>query len=357
MNNENWGTLPSKEEIERSKTEALAFGRIIRENRGQYLIASGDKILSAEVSGAFRYKAALRSDYPAVGDWTAFRSEDDRIAVIEWIFSRRSSFSRNSSGSRTEEQIIAANIDTVFLVFGINGGRNFTAGGLERYLTLAWNSGAVPVVLLNKADLCNDEQRTSAVLTAEASAPGVDIHLVSGTTGEGLLKLTAALAPGTTIALTGPSGVGKTTLINALAGNLELKTGAQRETDLRGRHTTTHRELFRLESGIMLIDSPGLRELQLWADEGSADATFSDIAEIAENCRFSDCAHQGEPGCAVQQALATGELEHRRYENYLDQMRELSYLHRKQDERAADADNKKWKDIAKQIRKFYKEKP
>jgi ribosome biogenesis GTPase len=354
MINKLWGTLPVKSELDRCASEGLSFGRIIRENRGHYLIASDDNVLNAEISGAYRYRAAFRSDYPAVGDWSTFRTSDDGHAVIEWIFNRRSTFSRKSAGVRTEEQIIAANIDTIFLVFGINGGRNFTAGGLERYLTLAWDSGAMPVVVLNKADLCTEDERESALLTAEASAPGVEVHLVSAATGEGRSSLVEGLSPGTTIALTGPSGVGKSTLINALAENTLQETGSQRETDLRGRHTTTHRELFRLDSGLLMIDSPGLRELQLWGDPGSADSTFSDIAEIAEGCRFSDCSHQGEPGCAVQAALSSGELENRRYESYLELRKELDYLNRKQDIRAAEAETKKWKEITKQMRRLNK---
>ena len=360
-NNDIWGILPRQEELNRCSAESLLSGRVIRENRGRYLIAAGEHLYDAEVSGAFRYQAVTPADYPAVGDWVAFRGGEaeggnDGIVIIEWVFTRRSCFSRKSAGVKTEEQIIAANIDVIYMVFAINGGRNFTAAGLERYLTVAWDSGAQPVVVLNKVDLCTEEEREAALLTAESSAPGVDIRLVSAATGEGLDILGAELAAGMTIALAGPSGVGKSTLINAIAGHDLQKTGAQREADLRGRHTTTHRELFRLDSGVLMIDSPGMRELQLWADSDSAEDAFSDIAEIGAGCRFSDCSHQGEPGCAVQEALAAGALEHRRYESYLDLKRELDYLQRKQDENATGKNQKRWKDISKQIRTYYKER-
>ncbi|MDC7124124.1 MAG: ribosome small subunit-dependent GTPase A [Spirochaetales bacterium] len=353
-NKNSWGFFPQAD-LEFCESEGLFFGRIIRENRGQYLIASGDSIYDGEVSGAFRYKAICPADYPGVGDWVAFREITNPI-IIEKVLTRKSSFSRKTAGIKTEEQIIAANVDYIFLVFAINGGRNFTASGLERYLIMAWDSGALPVVVLNKSDLCNEEERESALLTAEASTPGVDIKLVSAETGEGLDDLLVNIPPESTLALVGPSGVGKSSLINALSGKTLQKTHAQRETDLRGRHTTTHRELFRLETGHLLIDTPGMRELQLWGDSDSANNTFSDIAEIANNCKFSDCRHEGEPGCAVQKALAEGFLEYRRFENYLDLRRELDYLQRKKDEKSTGKDQKKWKDISKEIRRYYKEK-
>ena len=332
----------------------LRAGRIIRETRHLYQIAAGENIYTGEISGAFRYKSASVSDYPVIGDWILFRKEGGDLCIIEEVLKRKSSFSRKSAGEKTEEQIIAANIDYIGLVFGIHGGRNFTEGALERYITLAWESGAIPVVILNKADLADEEDREKAVLTAEYCAPEVDIYLISARTGEGVDRLISSLKPGKTIAFTGPSGVGKSTLINTVAGKELQKTNEQRKGDLKGVHTTTHRELFLLDSGVMLIDSPGLKEIQLWAGEKSANETFSDIAELSEKCRFNDCSHQGEPGCAVQEALLSGELDYRRYENYLDLMREINYLKTRIDEQAARDERDKWKNISKLQKSFKK---
>jgi len=360
MSKENWGwNEPLQNEYIQRKIDGLEAGRITKDARHIYTLvaeneAEQEVFLQGEVTGAFKYKAAGPSDFPVIGDWVLFRHASDTKVVIEELLPRTSCFSRKAAGERTEEQVIAANIDVIFLVFGLNGGRNFTSGGLERYLTLAWDSGATPVVILNKADLCTEDERQSAVLTAENAAPGVDIHLVSAVTEEGLSELTAPLEPGMTIALTGPSGVGKSTIINTLSGNELQKTTAQREGDQRGRHTTTHREMFRLSSGLILIDTPGLREVQLWADEDSLSGTFQDIAELAEDCAFRDCSHQGEPGCAVQAALASGALEYRRYESYLELQKELKYLKARQELGPARLEREKWKHLAKFSRQFKK---
>lgn len=261
---EQWGWNASlDQEFQICKTDGLEAGRVIKEARYIYSIVTKDPLanddtlyLKGEVSGAFRYKAVVPADYPVIGDWVLFRRGSEESIVIESVFPRKSSFSRKVAGSKTDEQILSTNIDVIFLVFGLNGGRNFTSSGLERYMTLAWDSGATPMIILNKSDLCSKEDRASALLTTKNIAPGVDIHLISAVTQNGFSDLSKTLKPGMTIALTGPSGVGKSTIINSLAGESLQKTTAQREGDLRGRHTTTHKEMFRLPSGVILIDTP-----------------------------------------------------------------------------------------------------
>ena len=266
---------------------------------------------------------------PAVGDWVAARPLDgERKAVIEAVLPRRSAFTRKEAWRRTVEQVVAANVDVAFLVTAF--GHDLNPRRLERYLIAAWTSGANPVVVVNKSDLANnDERRLAEVQSVAAGAP---MHVLSAGTGDGLEELGPYLARGRTIALLGSSGVGKSTLVNRLAGSELLRT-AETRVDGRGRHTTAHRELVPLPSGPVLLDTPGMRELQLWADEGGVDATFGDIAELATGCRFSDCSHDREPGCAVQAALAGGSLGRERLANYHKLQRELHALEIRKDAR------------------------
>jgi ribosome biogenesis GTPase / thiamine phosphate phosphatase len=268
------------------------------------------------------------SGQAVAGDWVAAEAlPGEERAIVRAVLPRRTRFARKEPWL-TEEQVVAANIDTVFLV--TDCGRDFKPRRLERYLTAAWDSGADPVVVLTKADLAENPEETLA--EAEAVAFGVPVHAVSSLTGAGLDELDPYFGAGRTVALLGSSGVGKSTLANRLLGEDVLATRDVRR-DGRGRHTTTHRELVQLPGGALLLDTPGMRELQLWADESALDETFADVAELARQCRFTDCAHGSEPGCAVRAALAAGTLPRIRWESYTKLQRELSSLALRQDAR------------------------
>lgn len=350
MKLEQWGWNPFFEDnFKQYRDLGLIEGRVVSESRHLYKVITPEKEYSAAVSGHFMYTSLNSSEYPTIGDWVALRI-DGGTAVIEKLLPRKSSFSRKKAGVETEEQIIAANIDYIFLVFGLDGGRNFSRGGLERFLLRAWDSGATPVIILNKLDLAEDPEEI--FLEAQSVSAGAEIYLTSAATGEGLEFLDRYLKPGTTVGFTGFSGVGKSALINRLCGTELRKTGELRQGDLRGRHTTTSKDLIQLPGGALLIDSPGIKELQLWGDEESLDQAFGDISDLAGHCRFSDCSHNGEPGCAVQSALATGELDHRRFEDYLDLQRELRYMESKMNKRQALEEKAKWKKISKYQKSF-----
>lgn len=340
------------------RNQGLMPARIIRETHHIYTVQAESGRHTAQVSGLFHYYAVRKSDFPTIGDWVAV-SESGGTFIIEKVLERKSCLSRKAAGARkssgreADEQVIAANIDVLFIVNSLDGGRNFNLRGIERYIAMARESGARPVIVLNKADLCDDREQA---LREACIDEGIPVHLVSALTGHGLEGLIKSCPPMATIALAGPSGVGKSALINTLLGDERLRTGAQRPDDLRGRHTTTHKELFFLSGGLMLIDTPGMRELGLWAEEESIDGTFTDISSIAGQCKFRDCTHQGEPGCAVQQALAQGTLDYTRYNNYLDMKNEISFLNSKNDFKARMEKKAKQKKLSKMIKKHFKDR-
>jgi ribosome biogenesis GTPase len=275
--------------------------------------------------------AVWRSDLPAVGDWVATRVwPEEGKATIHAVLPRKSVFSRKVAHSRTEQQVVAANVDTVFLVSGLD--RDFNVRRIERYLTLAWESGATPVIVLNKTDLCSDVAHF--VADVESVAVGVPIHPVSAKENQGLDSLRRYLAPGETVALLGSSGVGKSTLLNTLLGTERQRTAPVRERDQRGRHATAHRELVFLPGGGMLIDNPGMRELQMWTDDEALAETFDDITLLAARCRFRDCRHDSEPGCAVREAIENGTLDEARLRSYWRLQREIRHLETRRDQKA-----------------------
>lgn len=313
----------------------------------------------SRVTGRFEYAAAGPADYPVTGDWVLVEpGESGGAPRIQYVLPRRSALSRARAGTVSDEQVLASNVDVIFLVFALDGGRNFLVRFLERALVVAKNSGAECRIVLNKVDLATAEEREQALDDARAAAPRVPVIALSAKTGEGVGELAALASPGETACMLGKSGVGKSALVNALASSATLASSASlaregrvREDDLRGRHTTTSSALYRLESGLLLIDSPGIRELKLWGDAEGLAGGFPEIAELAERCRFADCAHEGEPGCAVQEALATGALDQGRYLAYLDLVKEQAWIERRDDDRARRENDQKWK----QISKFQKE--
>jgi ribosome biogenesis GTPase len=299
--------------------------RVISESKGAFQVYSQHGELSAVISGKMRHSVKAEEVYPAAGDWVAVKPLlAERKCIIQAVLPRKSKFSRKAAGERTQEQIVSANVDTIFIVSALDGSRSFNLRRLERYLTLAWSSGATPVILLNKVDLCPDID--TYIRATEEIAPGVSVHPVSARERVGLDALKYYLVKGNTAAFLGSSGVGKSALINALLGVEKQETGEVRQGDGLGRHTTTRRELILLPGGGIVIDTPGMREIQMWAGEEDLQGAFHDIETLAEGCRFGDCSHDRESGCAVRAAIERGELSPARLESYLKIQKELIYL-------------------------------
>jgi ribosome biogenesis GTPase len=341
------------EPFETYRERGLSAARVTLQNRGHYGLQTGEAEIEAGLTGRLRHDAQNAADLPVVGDWVVVKPADGGAsAVIHDILPRKTRLSRNVAGQRTEEQVVAANVDTVFLVMGLDG--DFNLRRMERLLATAWESGALPVVVLNKADLSDDaEARRRDV---ERVAPGVAVLLLSAREDRGLEQLRPFLNEGETVVLIGSSGVGKSTLINRLLGRDVMRTAEVRDGDDRGRHTTTHRQMFELLGGGLLIDNPGLREIQLWSSDGALGDTFEEIEALAEKCRFSDCQHSSEPGCAVLAAVGEGNLAEERLNSYRNLQRELRYLEIKQDEGAERAERKKWKAIQKAYNKMQRQR-
>lgn len=333
--------------------QGLVPARVTCEHREAYDVAGAPGTLRAEISGRFRHAHPQHTDWPAVGDWVAMAPRpEEGAATIHAVLARRSRFSRKAAGARTEEQVVAANVDVVFLVTSLDG--DFNLRRIERYLTVAWDSGARPVIVLNKADLCADVD--ARIAEVENIAFGAPVAALSAATGHGLEALGALLTPGMTGAFLGSSGVGKSSLVNALLGTVRQTTQAVRADDSRGRHTTTNRELIPLPGGALIIDTPGMRELQIWADEDGLDTTFSDVEALASQCRFRDCTHTREPGCAVRAALEDGTLEPDRFRSYAKLQREIEYQELRQEQSARVIEKRRWKKVAQEIRRIERNK-
>ena len=327
--------------------------RVIAQQRKFWRVAGDFGECWAEASGKLRLAADEGADWPAVGDWVVVEVHGaDTTAMIQEVLPRRSKFVRKMAGKKMEEQVIAANVDTALLVSALD--RDFNPRRVERYLAQCWESGARPVIILNKADSCEEVSEKAAEM--ERVAVGTVVCVVSARTGQGFGELEEFLRPGHTLVLLGSSGVGKSTIANRLLGEAVQEIQPVRESDSKGRHTTTARELFALPGGALLMDTPGLREMQLWdADEGLAQ-TFSDIDALAAQCRFVDCRHEGEPGCAVLAAISAGVLDAARLENRRKLLREQEFLLRKIDPEARQEHKELWKKMHRTQRQRYEQR-
>jgi ribosome biogenesis GTPase len=329
----------------------LEPARVAAEHRGRYVVRTAAGETDAQVTGRFRYAASRPADFPAVGDWVAASSGGETApTLIHAVLPRRSAFSRSdrdggSAVHASDEQVVAANVDVAFLVAGLD--RDLNLRRLERYLALAWSSGAEPVLVLNKADLVPDIEPAMAEVASVAG--GLPVHPVSAITGRGIERLRDWLGAGRTAALLGMSGVGKSTIVNALLGEERQATAAVREDDSRGRHTTTHRELIAVPSGGMLLDTPGMRALELFGADEGVEVAFGDIATLASSCRFADCSHECEPDCAVRAAIAAGDLSPQRFESYRKLTREVRAAEIRADPRAQAAEQRRWRAIHKSV--------
>jgi ribosome biogenesis GTPase len=316
--------------------------RVVAEHRGGYYVRGVRRDVLAHARGKLR-DDEIWGGMPAVGDWVAIVDAPGDRAAIEAVLPRRTKFSRKTPWLKAEEHILVANVDTLFLVSGLD--HDFNPRRMERYLTAAWDSGADPVVVLTKLDVCDDLRKLDE---AEAIAVGVPVLAVSNVTGHGIDEVRSLLRPARTFALLGSSGTGKSTLVNRLAGRTIMPTGDLRR-DGRGRHTTRHRQLLVLPDGSILVDTPGLRELQVW--EGDVDSAFADVAELSARCRFTDCAHETEPGCAVQDALDDGTLAPERWASYLKLERELRRVKMRRGSREHRELKSRWRARARETRR------
>ena len=321
MGLEQWGASEQYYKIASVHPE-YELGRVISQEKDLFRLVMDKEECMARVSGKFRYNVSAISEFPSVGDFVLVEhSFKDDVALIHKVLQRKSVFIRKAAGKNCMEQVVAANIDTIFLCMALNG--DFNIRRLERYLSIAWDSGAVPVIILTKIDLCDDLQAKRFEI--ENVAVGVPVMEPSGLTGDGLQQIKQYLQKTKTVAFIGSSGVGKSTLINRLLGEECLKTNTIRKDD-KGRHTTTHRELFLIPDSGMVIDTPGMRELGMWKAGKGIEHTFSDIEKLAEKCRFHNCIHTSEPGCAVRAAMEGGMIDEERLKAYKKLKAENSYM-------------------------------
>jgi ribosome biogenesis GTPase len=336
------------------KADGCVPGRVALEHNHVFRVLTGDGERLAETAGRLRHRAMGRQALPVVGDWVALRPDPGGRSRIEAVLPRTSAISRRAAGRETEEQVLAANVDLLFIVFGLD--THVKPRAIERYLAVARQSGAHAVVLLNKADVVEDAAALGEdVEIAEAAAGETPVLAVSTKSGAGMDAIEALIDAGKTVALVGPSGVGKSTIVNRIVGSEVLPTGEVREWDARGRHTSVHRQLVLREAGGLVIDTPGIRELALWNTDGVAGG-FTDIETLAADCRFRDCRHETEPGCGVKAAVESGTLDADRYASFLKLQQEQDELARRRDERAAIDAKRVARQQHKSVRALYKDR-
>lgn len=316
-------------EIERFLREGYAVARVVAEHKEMYSILLNGATFPAEVTGRLMHTAESRKDFPAVGDWVAVQQFDGSLAIIHHILPRSTIISRKTSGKEFNEQLIATNVDLVFIVQSLDHSYNIRR--LERFLVVAAESGAVPVVLLSKSDLITEIELREKIAEVNTVSPGIRIIAYSAKSMTHIDEIRAFIGPEMTVCFIGSSGVGKSTLINRLVGSELLATNDVREEDSKGRHTTTHRQLVPLAGGGFVIDTPGMRELGLWTITGSIDEIFPEISALSGNCKFTDCTHSHEPGCAVVKAIADGDIAQDRLDSYLKLKKEADYVAAKTD--------------------------
>ncbi|TVP90158.1 ribosome small subunit-dependent GTPase A [Alkalibacterium sp.] len=353
LENLGWNTL-FQEKWNESKQENWVRGRIVTQSRDFSKVMTEQGEWLCTLPGSFTHHPTF--EFPAVGDWVAVEQlPGEERGLIRHVLERQSEFVRHVAGLETKAQVIAANIDYAFLVMSCN--EDFNVRRLERYLIATWDSGAQPIIVLTKSDLTDESGRMEMELKIDEVAYGVPVYFVSNETGENIENLSKVVQPNYTAALLGSSGVGKSTLVNSLLKTDKMKTNTIREDDSKGKHTTTHRELILLPDGGILVDTPGMREFQLWSKGESTglSESFTDVEALITQCKFNDCQHETEPGCAVKEALEEGTLTQDRYDSYVKLQKELAYVERKQDEKLMRAEKDKWKTISKTVKKMYKD--
>lgn len=337
------------------KNKSNVKGRVLTQSRELFKVITERGEWICTLPGSFTYDSS--KTFPAVGDWVIVEQmPGEERGIIKEVLKRSSLFKRKIAGQEIKEQVIAANIDYAFLVMSCN--EDFNVRRLERYLIAAWDSGSKPVVVLTKSDLIDESKRLELECKVEEVAYGVTTFFVSNETKENIDQLQELLRPNYTAALLGSSGVGKSTLVNSLVDEERMNVSEIRQDDGKGRHTTTHRELIVLPEGGIVIDTPGMREFQLWAEQDSQGISqgFSDVEELITQCKFNDCKHDTEPGCAVKQALSEGTLSQERYDSYVKLQKELAYMERKENEKLMRQEKQKWKKISKQLKQTYKKR-